>query len=303
MSEILFHHYALSPFSEKIRRLLAVKRLPWRSVDQPLMMPKPDLVALTGGYRRIPVLQVGADVYCDTALIARVLEARHPAPPCVPAAEAGLIGMLEDWADHRLFFQCVPPVIVALYDQLPPGFMDDRARMSPTLTKDGLFAAAPQAWGQAQLSLDRLERQLAGRDYLLGGGFTLADAACYNPVWFLKNDAQLFAAVEARPRLAAWFARIAAVADAAIEPLGAAEALEVARAAEPQAPLPSITLPGLGYSLGDQVSVVADDYGAEQTAGRVTSIGAEHLTVEREDATLGRVAVHFPRAGYRVVRR
>ena len=71
MAEIIFHHYALSPFSEKIRRILAFKGLPWRAVDQPVMMPKPDLIALTGGYRRIPVLQIGADVYCDTALIAR----------------------------------------------------------------------------------------------------------------------------------------------------------------------------------------------------------------------------------------
>ncbi len=112
MSAIIFHHYPLSPFSEKIRRILAYKGLPWCSVQQPLMMPKPDLVALTGGYRRIPVLQIGADVYCDTALIARRLDELYPAKPLLPPAQAGLIGMVEDWADHRLFFQCVPPVIV-----------------------------------------------------------------------------------------------------------------------------------------------------------------------------------------------
>ena len=78
MAEIIFHHYALSPFSEKIRRILAFKGLLWRAVDQPLMMPKPDLIALTGGYRRIPVLQIGADVYCDTALIARRLDTLYP---------------------------------------------------------------------------------------------------------------------------------------------------------------------------------------------------------------------------------
>ena len=303
MSDVILHQYALSPFSEKIRRLLAVKGLPWRAVDQPIMMPKPDLVALTGGYRRIPVMQLGADVYCDTALIARRIEALRPAPETVPAGAAGLIAMLEDWADHRFFFQCVPPVIVTLFDQLPPGFLDDRAQMSPAMTKEGMFKAAPQAWSQAQLGLDRLARQLADKDYLLGERFTLADAACYNPVWFLKNDPKLFAAVLARPRLAAWFERIERVPDAGITTLAPADALAIARDAEPATPPPSRVPEGLGYGLGDQVAVVADDYGQEQTAGRVTYIDDERLTVERQDAALGRVALHFPRAGYRVIKR
>ena len=62
MADILLHHYDNSPFSEKIRLALGLKRLAWRSVIQPNMMPKPHLVPLTGGYRRIPVLQIGADV-------------------------------------------------------------------------------------------------------------------------------------------------------------------------------------------------------------------------------------------------
>jgi len=302
MSDIIFHHYALSPFSEKIRRILAFKKLAWHAVDQPLMMPKPDLIALTGGYRRIPVLQIGADVYCDTALIARRLDALAPTPALLPAAQAGLIGMLEDWADHRLFFQCVPPVIVALYDQLPPGFLDDRAAMSPALTKEGLFKAAPQSWAQARLSLDRLDAQLTGRAFLLGEHFTLADAACYNPVWFLKNDAALFAEVLARPALAAWFQRIESLPDAGITAMTPSDALAVARDSQPVA-RPSASVAGLDYQLGDEVTVAADDYGPEQTGGRVTAITADSITVERQDAALGAVAVHFPRAGYRVVKR
>jgi glutathione S-transferase len=51
-------------------------------------MPKPDLLALTGGYRRTPNLQIGADIYCDTALIARVLDELQPSPTLYPAAGA-----------------------------------------------------------------------------------------------------------------------------------------------------------------------------------------------------------------------
>ncbi|RZI55153.1 MAG: glutathione S-transferase family protein, partial [Pseudomonas sp.] len=71
MSELILHHYPTSLFAEKARLMLGFKGLSWRSVNIPSIMPKPDLMPLTGGYRKTPVLQVGADIYCDTALIAR----------------------------------------------------------------------------------------------------------------------------------------------------------------------------------------------------------------------------------------
>ena len=96
MTDVILHHYPRSFFAEKIRRILAYKRVPWRSVEQPIMMPKPDLTALTGGYRRIPVMQIGADVYCDTACIARRLEQLRPEPSCFPREHAGLATLLEN---------------------------------------------------------------------------------------------------------------------------------------------------------------------------------------------------------------
>src|SRR5215469_13176395 len=86
---LILQQYAESPFSEKVRKLFALKHLAWRAVEQPSIMPKPDLVPLTGGYRRIPVLQVGADIYCDSQLIARTLERRHPTPTIYPDGSEG----------------------------------------------------------------------------------------------------------------------------------------------------------------------------------------------------------------------
>ncbi|HVM96167.1 MAG TPA: glutathione S-transferase N-terminal domain-containing protein, partial [Candidatus Acidoferrales bacterium] len=85
MSDLILHHYDTSPFSEKIKKILAYKNLSWRAVEQPTIMPKPHLLPLTGGYRRIPVLQIGADIYCDTQLIARVIERVQPQPSIFPA--------------------------------------------------------------------------------------------------------------------------------------------------------------------------------------------------------------------------
>lgn len=51
---ILLHQYDVSPFSEKVRVALGIKGLTWHAVEQPVIMPKPELTALTGGYRKFP---------------------------------------------------------------------------------------------------------------------------------------------------------------------------------------------------------------------------------------------------------
>src|ERR1700742_1502756 len=99
MTDLILHHFASSPFSEKIRLILGYKHLAWRSVEVPMYLPKPDVVALTGGYRRTPFLQIGADIICDTALMARVIDRVAPEPPLYPAAHAGMANLVAQWAD------------------------------------------------------------------------------------------------------------------------------------------------------------------------------------------------------------
>ena len=298
MSELILHHYPLSPFSEKVRRVLACKGLAWRAVEQPIMAPKPDLTPLTGGYRRIPVLQIGADVYCDTTLMLRVIDRLHPTPSILPPALAGAATLIEDWADHRLFMQTVPPVVVALVDQLPAGFLTDRAEMTSAFTREALIAGAPHAHAQALISLDRLNAQLTHTPFLLGDTFTVADAACFHPIWFLQHGGDLYSAVRERTALARWFARIAAFGNDTMTPLGAAEALAIARAAQP-ADIAGGCAPGSGFTGGERVAIVADDYGRERTVGEVVRANSAEVVVRRHDASLGDIAVHYPRAGYR----
>ncbi len=51
MADLILHHYATSPFSEKLRLILGYKKLAWKSVIIPQIMPKPDVV---GAHRRLP---------------------------------------------------------------------------------------------------------------------------------------------------------------------------------------------------------------------------------------------------------
>lgn len=300
MSDIILHHYDISPFSEKIRRILAYKGMAWRAVEQPIMAPKPELTPLTGGYRRIPVMQIGADVYCDTALIARVLEARQPEPAVLPAALAGAATVIEDWADHRLFMFAVPPTVVDLLDNLPPEFIADRQAMSPGFSKEALVAGAPHALEQMRHALDYLAAQLAKTPFLLGDAFTLADAACFHPVRFFANSPRLAAEVEQRSAVAAWVGRIEAFGPGEVTPMSGADALAAARDAEP-ADTGGASV-AADYGPGDTVTVVADDYGQETTTGRVVRVRENDLTVVREDDALGSIAVHYPRAGYRITK-
>src|SRR3990167_265739 len=79
----ILHHYDTSPFSEKVRLMFGLKGLTWSSVEIPNINPKPDYTPLTGGYRRTPSLQIGADVYCDSQAILAEIERRWPEPRAV----------------------------------------------------------------------------------------------------------------------------------------------------------------------------------------------------------------------------
>src|SRR5438105_14943522 len=97
MNELILHHYATSPFSEKVRLVLGYKGLAWKSVTVPVILPKPDVVALTGGYRRTPFPQIGADIYFDTALICRLIRRIPPGPPPYPGSAGGMQTILAQW--------------------------------------------------------------------------------------------------------------------------------------------------------------------------------------------------------------
>jgi glutathione S-transferase len=126
MPEIVLHHYEFSPFSEKVRLAFGLKRLSWRSVLVPVWMPKPDLMPLTGGYRRAPVMQIGADVYCDTQLILRVLDRLHSEPSLFPGGTEGLASALSFWWESNTFVTAARTLGAMMGDKLPPELIEDR---------------------------------------------------------------------------------------------------------------------------------------------------------------------------------
>ena len=307
MTDLLLHHYDGSPFSEKVRLALGWKGLAWRSVIQPNMMPKPHLVPLTGGYRRIPVLQVGADVYCDSQLIARVIERLHPEPTLFPGGSQGLCLATGFWADRLLFLATVPVVFAAIGPAVPREFVEDRTKLmggrggfSAMMTPQHAAAAADSLRAHAAF----LETQLSdGRDYLLGRAPSLADFSAYHPVWFLRSIPPVAKTLERFTRIGAWADRVAAIGHGRRVECSPEEALRVARESQPAALEHGVDpLEPQGFAAGERVRVSADDYGFEPVEGALLRADVHEIAVLREAPEVGEVAIHFPRAGFRVER-
>jgi len=298
----ILHHYALSPFSEKIRLVFGLKGLAWQSVQIPDRLPKPDYLALTGGYRRTPSLQIGADVYCDTALIAEELEQRWPAPSLFPAGGPGLHRVVERWAETQLFWPCALHVTGANVEALPADFHADRAAMRgrPPPTAAGLRAAGERARMRIGPQLLCVEALLAdGRRHLLGEAPGLADLAVYHALWFLEQlPRRLLADLAPSPALMDWCARVAALGHGTPEDLDAAAALAISRASMPADESCVGTLP---WARGQRIAIAPEEGTSAAVVGELVGWSPTRLVLAREDPRAGRVHVHFPRAGYGVV--
>src|ERR1700676_672956 len=233
MNDIILHHYEVSPYSEKVRIGLGLKGLAWRSVEIPMIMPKPDLTALTGGYRKTPVLQIGADIYCDSQLIMRELERRHPTPSFYPAGH-GAADALAWWAEKTMFSPAAGLLFAKRPDALPEGFLEDRAKFSGrNIDPAAMMAAVPNLLDQLRAPFDWLDQTLAdGRSFLQGSAASLADLAAYHPVWFLQqNFGPPGAPARGLSRLPELAERVAAIGHGRRSPMTSEQALDVARAA------------------------------------------------------------------------
>lgn len=302
MADIILHHYPNSPFAEKVRKALGIKQLAWRSVVIPNMMPKPDLMPLTGGYRKTPVMQIGADIYCDTQLILLEIERRAAKPPLLPAGREGEARALTMWIDRNIFWAAVGVVMGALGDQLPEAFKKDRTEFSGRpFDSERLKAAQPIAREQTYAQLVLAEQMLRdGRPFLLGTVPSLADCALWNPVWFLQvrmGAGDTPSPLDRLPRIVEWSARMKAIGHGKPSDMMAAEALEVAKAATAEPTKVDDKDPS-GLKAGQKISVTPDDTGKVPVTGMLVGLTLDRVSIARSDARAGDVVVHFPRAGF-----
>jgi glutathione S-transferase len=304
MEDLILHHYDGSPFSEKIRLILGFKGLGWRSVRVPVMLPKPDVVALTGGYRRTPFLQVGGDIYCDTALMGRVIDRAAPDPPLYPAWAGGQQHVLAQWADSALFWSAIPytmqPAAAAhLFGGAPAEFLKefraDRALMTAGMRR----ATAADARAQLASYLAWLEGMFGDSGvFLLGAQPCIADFSVAHSLWYIRRAPPVATVLDPFPKLRGWTERVAAFGHGTRQELSSSEALAVAARASAYAPVQVDA--GQGFEAGMQVTVAATDYATDPVAGTLVGLSNDEVTIERRDPRAGKVHVHFPRIGYQI---
>ena len=309
MPDLILHHYPSSPFSEKIRMALGYKKLAWKSVMIPPIMPKPDVLALTGGYRKTPVLQVGADIYCDSALICDVLEHVQPDPPLYPPHLKGVARVFAQWADTTLFWAAMaynlqPKGAAHVFAKAPPeaakAFAEDRKAMSSSMVRlrPGDATSAYRSY------LRRIAHMAEEHDFLFGTEPCVADFAAYHGLWYTRVQVPVMADIlNATPAVAEWMDRIAAIGHGAMDKFNSADAITVAKAAEPMPSGQNLLIDSAfqddhGIALGSAVTITAETFGPEPTAGVLIAATRTHYTLQREDPRVGTVHVHFPRVGY-----
>jgi len=168
----------LSLFTAKVRIALDEKSLPYELISVPFSKargysPKHPEVWALNPKGQVPVLVDGDLALYDSTLILEYLEERHPEPPLYPRDIAGRVRcrQLEAAADEILF-----PSVWELIDEV---FYKPDAG-----TRNAERIAAATASIAAHCA--RLDRELAGRDFLCGQ-FTVADIGYFLTLMFATS--------------------------------------------------------------------------------------------------------------------
>lgn len=300
---IILHHYEGSPYAEKVRLMFGLANAHWLSMVSPAWPPRPSLDPLTGGYRRIPVAQIGADIICDTALIAREVAAATQCRGLDPDTVGSEASALMQQAEKEAFFAAigaVPPrrlLGTMLLKFGPLGtyrFVKDRSG----LLKGG-SARAPQreaAGSVLQALLDALEGRLGGCSWLDGDAPSIADFCAYHPLWLHVNCNRR--PLQAGPKVLDWFQRVAAVGHGTREEMSQEQVFAAAKGASPRS-LPA-SVDDLPVALGTVVKVAPSDYGVQPVTGTLAAVTENRIIVARDTAEFGSLHVHFPREGYSI---
>ena len=303
MTDIILHHYPTSPFSEKVRLVLGYKQLAWKSVIVTSIMPKLDVQALTGGYRKTPFLQIGSDVYCDSALMCDVLEHIQPTPTLYPDSHKGLARVLAQWADTTLFwadmaYNLQPKGAMTMFTspEMAKAFGADRGAMAAGMNR----LRPADATAAYKSYLRRISNMLDGQDFLMGNTPCVVDFSTYHPLWFSRVRVSVMADIlDATPQVLQWMDRMAALGHGSFDKMSATEAIAVCAASAGATAQNDETFQDEhGIPLGSQVTIAAESFGPEATEGELVAATRTRYTLKRVDDRAGVVHVHFPRIGY-----
>ncbi|MEO0435936.1 MAG: glutathione S-transferase family protein [Pseudomonadota bacterium] len=301
--QVILHHYENSPYAEKIRLMFGLSKSSWASLLSPAWPPRPNVDPLSGGYRRIPIAQIGADIFCDSTLIAREVANLNKQPLLDPTTINGEARALMNFAEEQGFFSAiiaVPPtkLLATMIKNFGPIGAFRFAKDRSGILKGGSTRApsSDDAREVMQKLFSMLNEHLATQAWVYGEQPSIADFTVYHPIWLYLNCSGKIPAEATR--VLTWFEKIAAIGQGDRTEIGQADAFAAARDSEPRA-LP-VSTEATDHELGSTVAVAPEDYGVVPVTGHLAAVTENRIVLARESTQFGLVHVHFPRAGYSI---
>lgn len=301
MSVPILYHYPMSPYSEKLRLTMGLLQRPWLSAQVAAYPPRAALAAVVGGYRRIPVLQIGAHIYCDTRLAFAALM----------GDESGYLSLtdrdeaLRQWAEQEVFFAVIAAsshyrALRYLTRELSIlgllRFLRDRIVM----TRDASIIQPDAKTARDVLSsfVSHLDDRLTENAYLSGPEMGYLDLCCFHPLWMAcQIDPRVTARCSSAVR--AWFKKIQDIGHGEFSP---ATPQIIADAIAEQTDFSGgVVEPP--YLVAEPVTVRPSDYARDASSGMLVSLDGRRIVLERPLSEGGRVFLHFPRHGFEISRR
>ena len=297
-SNIILYHYPASPYAEKVRLMAGYLAVPWLSVDVPIQPPRETLALLAGGYRRIPVAQIGADIYCDTALISEEI-VRLADKRLAEDSESAI--SLAEYAEQHAFFAAIRQnsqlktaigLIMKLGFKGMMAFAKDRATFAVGYAPAML--SPDQAKEVFNKYLDNLASHLGDQSFLGGDEPCLSDFRCYHPI-FLAIAFRSVKTSQLPAQVKTWMEKLAGFGWGQVSPMTDREALEVAKSSSPLA----ISEAAAAHpDVGEWVTVSPTDTGKVPVTGTLVGMDANRITLLRRSDDVGDVHVHFPAVGF-----
>ena len=301
---LILHQYDISPFSQKAQKMMGLKGLSWQSVEMPMIAPKRDIEALTGGYRGTPVLQIGRDVFIDNWMIARALDEFDTNGPAINAQGGLREAALYAWGE-RLFTPLLHAALAAYQSDWDADFLADRKRVFPDVDFDTLHVSDPDRRSQVRAYLGTVEAQLSmGQDFLGGAQADGWDIHVWGMVWMIHSALPtLMPIVEIFPRLTDWYERVSALGTGDREDAEIEIAWQTLKEG-PARPLPETPdQEPLAQWVGEVVDISAGSADRGSASGCLLAVDHEQVVLGVEPISGEPAQVWFPRFGYHLTQR
>ena len=292
----ILHQYAFSPFSEKIRTIFGYKQVAWQSVEIPGLPPRPLLTPLTGGYRRTPVMQIGADIYCDTNVIVPALDRLFPSSPLLsPRGTEGVCSGLAFAWERQVWIPTIGVLVHFIGEHIPEDFLKDRKEsyLMIDISKPAMAADFQQHVQYLRAQLAWLEGALNHRPFLLGNSPCAGDFACWQTIFLLRKNCPPeldgLLGIGSNSPIISWYERMLSFGHGHCVEISAQEAFDRAKQASPSAVLhldPDGD-PG-GLKAGQEVRITPDDNAKVPVTGKLVAASHSEIVIAR----------HFPRLGF-----